>query len=97
MKATNEREYSTAIREIDATKKTISTLETEVLKFMEQIEKLEVQVKERAPQIETSRNELNRQLALLNAEAVTDQEKLAAAQAERQTHFDALGLQVPYQ
>jgi hypothetical protein len=93
MKATNEREYTTAIREIDATKKTISTFETEVLKLMEQSEKLEAQIKERAPQIAASRTELDQQLAVLSTAAITDEEKLAAAHAERQTHFDALGPQ----
>jgi predicted nucleic acid-binding Zn-ribbon protein len=39
MKATNEKEYTTAVREIDATKKTVGTLETEVLKLMEKVEK----------------------------------------------------------
>jgi uncharacterized protein len=91
MKATNEREYSTAIREIDATKKTIGTYETEVLKLMETIEKLDAQVKERAPQIEASRQELDQQIAILQSAATEDQAKLTAAQGERQAHFDALG------
>ncbi|MGH9852798.1 MAG: hypothetical protein ACREBD_23425, partial [Blastocatellia bacterium] len=44
MKATNEREYTTAVREIDVARKTISSLETDILKLMERIEKLEAQV-----------------------------------------------------
>ena len=41
MKSTNEREYTTAVREIDVARKVISQHETEILKLMEQIEKLE--------------------------------------------------------
>jgi uncharacterized protein len=44
MKATNEREYTTAVREIDVARKAVSALETEVLKLMERVEKLEAQV-----------------------------------------------------
>jgi uncharacterized protein len=91
MKATNEREYSTAIREIDATKKTISTYETEILKLMEQLEQFEAQVKERAPQIETSRAELAQQVSVLQAAVVADETKLGAAHLERQQHLNALG------
>src|SRR5258708_7796677 len=41
MRVRNEKEYTTALREIDATKKQASALETEILKSMEEIEKLE--------------------------------------------------------
>jgi uncharacterized protein len=41
MRATNEREYTTAVREIDVARKAISSLETEILKLMERTEKLE--------------------------------------------------------
>ncbi len=91
MKATNEREYTTAIREIDATKKTISTYETEILKLMEKLEQLEAQVNERAPQIEASRAELAQQVAVLQAAVVADETKLGATQTERLQHFEALG------
>jgi len=83
MKATNEREYSTAVREIDVAKKAISALETDVLKLMEQIEKLDAQVAERQPEIEAKRVTLDGQLAEYEALAKTDREKLAKLTAER--------------
>src|SRR5262249_60475899 len=62
MKATNEREYTTAVREIDVTRKAISALETEDLKLMERVEKLDAQVAERTPEMESRRVEIDRQL-----------------------------------
>ena len=62
MRATNEREYTTAVREIDVTKRAISTFETELLKLMEKIEQLDVGVKERTPELERRRAEFDRQL-----------------------------------
>jgi len=69
MKATNEREYTTAVREIDVARKAISAFETEVLKLMERIEKLESQVAERAPEMESRRIEIDRQLKEWTASA----------------------------
>lgn len=83
MKATNEREYSTAVREIDVAKKAISALETEVLKLMEQIEKLDAQIQERTPEIEAKRVELDRQLTEYESLAKTDHQKLEKLIAER--------------
>lgn len=90
MKATNEKEYTTAVREIDVTKKTVGTLETEVLKLMEKVEKLEAQVKERSPEIETKRAEVDRQLAELNASGDACRQRLAALTAERARLLAAL-------
>lgn len=83
MKATNEKEYSTSVREIDTAKKTISALETEVLKLMEQVEKLDLLVKERSPEIETKRVDMERQLAEYADLAKADTEKLGKLLAER--------------
>lgn len=91
MKATNEREYTTALREIDVTKKTISSYETEVLKLMEQVEKLEAQVKERTPEIATRRVEVDKELAAFTTAAAAAEAKLGALHAERQQLFDTLG------
>jgi len=90
MKATNEREYSTAVREIDVAKKAISALETDVLKLMEQIEKLDAQVNERAPEIEAKRVALDGQLAEYEALAKSDHEKLAKLLTERTPLLETL-------
>jgi hypothetical protein len=83
MKATNEKQYTVAVREVDATKKTIGTMETEILKLMEKSEKLEAQVNERSPEIEAKRAEVNQQLAALTAAVQADEEKLTTLLAER--------------
>jgi hypothetical protein len=90
MKATNEREYTTAVREIDVARKTISALETEILKLMERIEKLEAQVNERAPEMESRRIEVDRQLAEWSATASASRQQLDTLSVERDTKL--LGL-----
>jgi len=91
MKATNEREYTTAVREIDVARKSISALETEVLKLMERVEKLEAQVAERAPEMETRRVEIDSQLKEWLASAEANQRRLDALRVERATKMKALG------
>ena len=91
MKARNEREYTTALREIDVTKKTVSSLETEILKLMEQTETLEKQVQERTPEIETRRATVDQELADIAASAEAAKQQLAALTAERQQLFNTLG------
>ncbi|MGH9753232.1 MAG: zinc ribbon domain-containing protein [Blastocatellia bacterium] len=91
MKATNEREYTTAVREIDVARKAVSALETEVLKLMERIEQLEAQVGARAPEIESRRVEIDRQLKEWLASADANQRRLDALRAERSAKMQALG------
>lgn len=83
MKATNEKQYTTAVREIDATKKTISTLETEIIKLMEKTEKLEAQVNERSPEIEAKRAEVDSQIAAITSSVEADRQKLVTLTEER--------------
>lgn len=59
MRVRNEREYSTVLREIDATKKTISGLETETLEKLESIEQLEQEIEALTPEIEVKRQEFD--------------------------------------
>jgi predicted nucleic acid-binding Zn-ribbon protein len=68
MRVRNEKEYTTALREIDATKKLIGTLETEVLKSLEEAEKLEGDLGIYAPDVERKRLEVDRDLAALQKE-----------------------------
>lgn len=68
MRVRNEKEYVTALREIDATKKQIGVLETEILKGMEEVEKLDADIKLSAPAVDQRRSEVDRELALLSGE-----------------------------
>jgi hypothetical protein len=91
MKATNEREYTTAVREIDVARKTVSALETDILKLMERIEKLEAQVNERAPEMDSRRVEVDRQLTEWATAASANQQRLEMLIAERGAKLQALG------
>jgi len=69
MRVRNEKEYSTALREIDSCKKIISGLETQILQRMEEIESLEAEIAQLAPEIEAKRVEVDSQLQGFDLEA----------------------------
>jgi predicted nucleic acid-binding Zn-ribbon protein len=77
MRVRNEKEYSTALREIDSTKKHVGALETEILKRLEEGEALEIEVNTQAPDIELKRAEVDRDLAALDAETGQAEARLA--------------------
>jgi predicted nucleic acid-binding Zn-ribbon protein len=68
MRVRNPKEYETALREIDTTKKHASSLETEILKRMEELEKLEVEVTEKSPDVDRKRAEVDQNLVTLESE-----------------------------
>lgn len=90
MKSTNEREYTTAVREIDVARKVISQLETDTLKFMERIEKLEGDLAEKTPAMEIERERVDRQLGELRARATTAQARIDELRSGRPALYDAL-------
>jgi len=90
MKASNEREYTTAVREIDVAKKTIGSFETEILKLLEKLEQLEAQVAERKPEIDVRRVEVDRQLTETRASVVASEERLAALVKQREVLLGSL-------
>ena len=91
MTAPNIKVYETIMREIDVTRKTISSQETEILKLMERIEKLDVQVNERQPEVESNRINVERQLSEWDAAALTNQQRLDALISGRGPKLDSLG------
>jgi len=64
----NEKEYSAVLREIDAARKHIGALETDILKRMEEIEALDADLSARAPDVERMRAEVDVGLAALDKE-----------------------------
>lgn len=68
MRVNNEKEYSAVLREIDSSKKLIGSLETDILKRMEETEHLEAELKVQSPAIETRRCEVDAALAALDRE-----------------------------
>lgn len=89
MRVRNTKEYETAIREIDATKKQISAFETEILKSMEEIEKLEADLKVAAPDIERKRAEADLTLEALDKEREQADEQLLTL-GKRRVHLSTL-------
>ena len=90
MKSTNEREYTTAVREIDVARKVISQHETEILKLMEQIEKLEANLAEKTPAMEIERQEVDRQLGELRARATNAAARMEELRSGRPAIYDTL-------
>ncbi len=76
MRVRNEKEYSTALREIDATKKQIGVLEGEILKRMEELEKLEAELQTATPDVERKRGEVDQILAGFEHETAQADERL---------------------
>ena len=83
MRVRNEKEYTTALREIDATKKLIGVLETEVLKSLEEAEKLESELKVFTPDVERKRLEVDRDLEALQKEHETAESRLQTMTNQR--------------
>lgn len=84
MKVRNEKEYATALREIDATKKQISTCETDILKRLEESEKLENDIQSLAPDVEHKRTEVDSLLLLLDNEVTEANQKLVTLNERRE-------------
>jgi predicted nucleic acid-binding Zn-ribbon protein len=84
MRVTNEKQYITALREIDAAKKQISALETEILKRMEEAEKLEAEVNAFAPDIERKRAEVDREITVFDRESQLLSQRLDGFKRRRQ-------------
>ena len=64
----NEKEYTAVLREIDTARKHVGALETDILKRMEELEKLDAELSERAPDVERMRAEIDVTLAALDKE-----------------------------
>ena len=90
MRATNEREYTTAVREIDVAKRAISSFETELLKLMEKTEKLEVEVKERTPELEMRRAEFDKQVDEIVVALEKGKQRLSALVTDREQLYSTL-------
>jgi uncharacterized protein len=64
----NEKEYTAVLREIDAARKHMSALETDILKRMEELENLDAELSARAPDVERMRADVDVSLAALDRE-----------------------------
>ena len=80
-------EYTAAIREADAARKQISTVETQILEQMEQLEQAEAALNERADEIASLKTDREAKLKAFDEEGGTIGERLAAARKEREEVF----------
>jgi predicted nucleic acid-binding Zn-ribbon protein len=90
MSSKKQDEYTAAIREADAARKQISTLETQILETMETLEQTEGALKERAEEIASLNSDREARLKSFDDETRSQSEQLATARAEREKVSAAL-------
>lgn len=90
MSSKKQDEYTAAIREADAARKQIATLETQILELMETLEKAESALNERAVEIASLNSDREARLASFDDETKQQADKLAASRAERERLISAL-------
>jgi len=83
MSSTNEKAYTAAIREVDAARKHISTLETQILEQMEASEQAEKDIGQHEPEIANLRAELEERLKAFDEQTRMQTEELTVARAGR--------------
>lgn len=87
MSSKKQDEYTAAIREADAARKQISTLETQILEQMESLDKAEASLNERADEIATLNSDREARLKAFDEETQQQSEQLVAARSERDQVF----------
>jgi uncharacterized protein len=84
MSSKKQDEYTAAIREADAARKQISTLETQTLEQMEALEKAEAALNERADEIASLNSDREARLKSFDEETAVQAKQLEAERAERE-------------
>ena len=90
MSSKKQDEYTAAIREADAARKQISTLETQILEQMETLENAEAALNERADEIATLNSDREARLKAFDELTQQQSRQLTAARAEREQVFAGL-------
>jgi predicted nucleic acid-binding Zn-ribbon protein len=84
MSSKKQDEYTAAIREADAARKQISTLETQILETLETLEQAEAALNERAGEIATLNSDRETRLKTFDVETQSQTQQLAKAKTERE-------------
>jgi predicted nucleic acid-binding Zn-ribbon protein len=87
MSSKKQDEYTAAIREADAARKQISTLETQILEQMESLENAEASLKERVDEIASLNSDREARLKAFDEETQRQSEQLVTARSERDQVF----------
>jgi hypothetical protein len=90
MSSKKQDEYTAAIREADAARKQISTLETQILETMESLEQVDASLKERAEEIAGLNSDREVRLKSFDDEMRAQSDQLTTARTERDQVFAAL-------
>lgn len=90
MSAKNETQYTAAMREREIARKHISTLETQILEKMEVIEQTEAILKERQPEVEKLRGEMEEKLKAFEEQIKTQTEELEQTKIQREEIYDLM-------
>ncbi|MFN6962576.1 MAG: zinc ribbon domain-containing protein [Pyrinomonadaceae bacterium] len=88
--AQNQKEYETAMREIDALQKQIGQFETQIVEKMSAVEEVEKELEERADEINTLDAKRDEALAEFDAEVERAREQLGTETARRHEVFVTL-------
>ena len=92
--AQNQKEYETAMREMDALQKQVTTLETKVVELMTAAEEVEKELEARADEINTLDSKRDEALGVFDSEIETHRAELATESAKRETVFITLPAQL---
>ncbi|HKR14955.1 MAG TPA: C4-type zinc ribbon domain-containing protein [Pyrinomonadaceae bacterium] len=87
MSSKKQDEYTAAIREADAARKQISTLETQILEQMEALEQAEAALRERADEIASLNSDREAKLQAFDEETKSQSELVAKQRVEREQVF----------
>ena len=90
MAAKKPEEYTAAIREADAARKQISSLETSVLEQMEAFETAEKELNERAPEVEHLRVDMEARFKAFDEQVQVQQQELEKTRRERERLLNEL-------
>jgi uncharacterized protein len=87
MSSKKQDEYTAAIREADAARKLISSLETQILEQMENLEQVEASLMERADEISSLNSDREARLKSFDEETTAQSQQLATYRTERDQLF----------
>jgi len=90
MSSKKQDEYTAAIREADAARKQISTLETQILETLESLEQVDASLKERADEIAGLNSDREARLKSFDDETLAQSGHLTTARSERDQVYAAL-------
>jgi hypothetical protein len=92
--AQNQKEYETAMREMDALQKQITAFETQIVESMEQVEGVDKELEDRADEISTLDSKREAALAEFDAQLAAEKAEFETESAHRAKAFATLPAQL---